>query len=107
MKYLATLLTVLTCTAYAGPPPGGYPKKVPFMLFCHKDEAMLLNAVERTFHEYIFASGEAGDGILYFTRDPDDGSFSIVGTLNNETCVIFNGENLQLFDPPHFSKNKT
>ncbi len=44
-------------------------------------------------------------GVLYFTRDPDDGSFSVVGTLNDETCVIFNGEHLEDFDePPYIEK---
>ena len=89
----------------AGPPPGGYPKQVPFMLFCHKDEALMLKAIERSFNEYIFAAGTTGGGILYFTRDPDDGSFSVVGTLGGETCVIFNGENLEDFDePPYIEK---
>ena len=53
MKYLVTLLMLLTPIAHAGPPPGGYPKQVPFMLFCHKDEALMLKAIERSFNEYI------------------------------------------------------
>ena len=108
MKNIVYLLAGLCLSAavFAAPPPGGYPKQVPFMLFCHKDAALMLKAIERTFHEYIFAAGTAGDGgVLYFTRDPDDGSFSIVGTINNETCVIFNGENLEDFDePPYIEK---
>ena len=108
MKNIVYLLAGLCLSAavFAAPPPGGYPKQVPFMLFCHKDEALMLKAIERTFHEYIFAAGTAGDGgVLYFTRDPDDGSFSIVGTINNETCVIFNGTNLEDFDePPYIEK---
>ena len=102
MKHLITLLMLLTPIVHAAPPPGGYPKQVPFMLFCHKDEGLMLKAIERSFHEYIFAVGEAGGGVLYFTRDPDDGSFSVVGTLGGETCVIFNGENLEEFDEPPY-----
>ena len=100
------LIALSLSVANAGPPPGGYPKQVPFLLFCHKDEGLMLKAIERTFHEYIFAAGMAGDGgVLYFTRDPDDGSFSVVGTINDETCVIFNGENLEDFDePPYIEK---
>ena len=106
MKHLITLLMLLTPIVHAAPPPGGYPKQVPFLLFCHKDEGLMLKAIERTFHEYIFAAGMAGDGgVLYFTRDPDDGSFSVVGTLGGETCVIFNGKNLEDFDePPYIEK---
>ena len=37
--------------------------------------------------------------------DPDSGSFRVVGTLNDETCVIFNGEHLEDFDePPYIRK---
>ena len=107
MKKIIIALGLLFCSAVvAGPPPGGYPKQVPFMLFCHKDEALMFEAIERTFNEYIFAAGMMGNGgVLYFTRDPDDGSFSVVGTLNDETCVIFNGEHLADFDePPYIRK---
>ena len=107
MKKIIIALGFLFCSAVvASPPPGGYPKQVPFMLFCHKDEALMFEAIERTFNEYIFAAGMMGNGgVLYFTRDPDDGSFSVVGTLNDETCVIFNGEHLEDFDePPYIRK---
>ena len=108
MKNIVYLLAGLCLSAavFAGPPPGGYPKQVPFMLFCHKDEALMLKAIERSFNEYIFAAGTAGGGILYFTRDPDDGSFSVGGTLGGETCVIFNGENLEDFDEPPYIENE-
>ena len=107
MKKIIIALGFLFCSAVvASPPPGGYPKQVHFMLFCHKDEALMFEAIERTFNEYIFAAGMMGNGgVLYFTRDPDDGSFSVVGTLNDETCVIFNGEHLEDFDePPYIRK---
>ena len=106
-KFYIYILSIMLSigAAQAGPPPGGYPKQVPVLIFCHKDEALMLKAIERTFHEHIFAAGTTGGGILYFTRDPDDGSFSVVGTMNNETCVIFNGENLEDFDePPYIRK---
>ena len=85
---------------HAGPPAGGYPKQVPFMLFCHKDESLMLRALARSFGEYIFAEGTASDGTLFFLRDPRDGSFSVAGTVGGETCVIFNGENMEIFDEP-------
>ena len=108
MKRIIILaLMMFPFIASSGPPPGGYPKQVPFMIFCHKDEALMLKAIENTFHEYIFAAGMTGDGgVLYFTRDPNDGSFSIVGTYNNETCVIFNGEHLEDFDEPPYIKKE-
>ena len=98
--FLTGLLAGFFMTATAGPPSGGYPKQVPFMLFCHKDQSLMLKALSRSFGEYIFAEGAAADGTLFILHDPRDGSFSVAGTVGGETCVIFNGEKLKIFDEP-------
>lgn len=105
-KFYIYMLSILLPigAAQAGPPPGGYPKQVPFMLFCHPDQSTMLESVQSSFHEYIFGVGDfmEGGGVLFFLRDPDDGSFSIVGTIGGETCIVFNGENFTLSDEPPY-----
>ena len=102
MRHIVSSLVALclSAPAFAGPPSGGYPKHAGFMLYCHKDESLMLRALSRSFGEYIFAEGTAADGTLFLMHDPRDGSFSIAGTVAGETCVIFNGEKLKFFDEP-------
>jgi hypothetical protein len=110
MKRIIILaLMMFPFMASSGPPDGGYPKQVPFMLYCHQDQSKMLYSVQSSFHEYIFGEGDfmEGDGVLFFLRDPDDGSFSIVGTIGQETCVVFNGQNFKELDKPPFIPSET
>ena len=105
---LRRLLAVLLCSvvpfAFGGPPPDGYPKQVPFMLFCHPDETMMISAIQKSFHEYISATADIRDGAmkLFLLEDPDDKSMSIMVTQGGESCLIFSGENIEHFDIPAY-----
>lgn len=105
MKALVLMLSLFFTTALAGPPPGSYPKQVPFILYCHKDEATMLYAVQSSFHEYISLTaeiGKAGDMMLYLLEDPDDKSMSVVVTNDGETCLVFSGDNTEHLDEPDY-----
>ena len=104
-KILLTLLLTFSAVSQAGPHPGSYPKQVPFILYCHKDEATMLYAVQSSFHEYISLTAEiskAGDMMLYLLEDPDDKSMSVVVTNDGETCLVFSGDNTEHFDEPDY-----
>jgi hypothetical protein len=105
MKLLLLILMMISPLAYAGPPPDSYPKQVPFILYCHKDEATMLYAVQSSFHEYISLTaeiGKAGDMMLYLLEDPDDKSMSVVVTNGGETCLVFSGGNTEHLDEPDY-----
>ncbi len=108
MKLLISLfLFAFSCLAIAGPPPNSYQKQVPFLLFCHKDENLIIAAIQKSFSEYIFATGNVANGMMtmFFFGDPEDNSFTIAATMDDETCVIFSGDNLEYFDkPPYMMK---
>ena len=98
-------LALIPFSLQAGPPPGSYPKQVPFILYCHKDEATMLHAVQSSFHEYISLTaeiGKEGDMTLFLLEDPDDKSMSVVVTSDGETCLIFSGDNTEHFDEPDY-----
>ena len=84
------------------PPPGSYPKQVPFVMICHQVEAALLDGVAKSFGEYISVTAEMHDGemIFYLLEDPRDKSMSVVMTYAGETCLVFNGEKMERHDPP-------
>ena len=106
-KILAIVFMLFLIPAFAGPPPDSYQKQVPFLLFCHKDENLIIKAIQKSFGEYIFATGDVANGMMkmFFFKDPDDKSFTIGATMDDETCVIFSGENLEHFDkPPYIMK---
>ena len=102
--FLTGFLAGFFMTAVAGPPPDGYPKQVPFMLFCHPDETMMISAIQKSFHEYISATADIRDGAmkLFLLEDPDDKSMSIMVTQGGESCLIFSGENIEHFDIPAY-----
>ena len=107
MKRFLFLLMLACPLVYAAPPPDSYQKQVPFLLFCHKDENLIVEAIQKSFGEYIFATGDVMDGRMkmFFFKDPDDKSFTIGATMGDETCVIFSGDNLEHFDkPPYIMK---
>ena len=108
MKKLLFLITLFFCVnSFAGPPPDSYQKQVPFLLFCHKDENLIIKAIQKSFGEYIFATGNVANGMMtmFFFGDPEDESFTIAATMDDETCVIFSGDNLEYFDkPPYIMK---
>ena len=108
MKRIIILtLMLFPFLASAGPPPDSYQKQVPFLLFCHKSENLIIGAIQKSFGEYIFATGDVMDGRMkmFFFKDPDDKSFTIGATMGDETCVIFSGDNFEHFDkPPYIMK---
>ena len=103
-RLVAVLLCSVVPFAFGGPPPTGYQKQAPFLLFCDKNEATLLFAVSSSFHEYISATADIRNGEmkLFLLEDADDKSMSIVVTQGGETCLIFSGENIQHFDEPDY-----
>jgi len=107
--FLTGLLAGFFMTAVAGPPDDGRGgvRQTMFSLFCHPSETMMLLALQKSFHEYISATADIGDGAmkLFLLEDPDDRSMSIMVTQGGESCLIFSGENLQHFDaPPYIPK---
>jgi len=106
-KILISLIAFVAMQSYAGPPPDSYQKQVPFLLFCHKSENLIIEAIQKSFGEYIFATGNVANGMMtmFFFGDPEDESFTIAATMDDETCVIFSGDNLEYFDkPPYIMK---
>tara|TARA_R100001530_G_scaffold134631_2_gene109885 strand:- start:717 stop:1064 length:348 start_codon:yes stop_codon:yes gene_type:complete len=104
-RIIIVALMLFPFLASAGPPAGSYPKQVPFILYCHKDESVMLYAVQSSFHEYISATSDIGDEDdmkLFILEDPDDKSMSIIVTNGGETCLVFNGSNTEHFDEPDY-----
>jgi len=106
-RIIILTLMLFPFLASAGPPPDSYQKQVPFLLFCHKNENLIIEAIQKSFGEYIFATGNVANGMMtmFFFGDPEDESFTIAATMDDETCVIFSGDNLEYFDkPPYIMK---
>jgi len=105
MKHLLILLMLFTSTAYAGPPDGGRPLQVPFLLYCHPSETDMVAAVAKSFGEHIAITADVGDHMkLLIFLNEETRTLSIMGTAE-ESCLIFSGKNVEHFErPPYMPK---
>ena len=104
MKHLLILLMLFTSTAYAGPPDGGRPLQVPFLLYCHPSETDMVAAVAKSFGEHIAITADVGTPprmkLLIFLNE-EKKTLSIMGT-SNESCLVFSASNVEHFDKPAY-----
>ena len=104
-KILAIVFMLFLIPAFAGPPDGGRPLQVPFLLYCHPSETDMVAAVAKSFGEHIAITADVGDHMkLIIFLNEEKKTLSIVGTAE-ESCLIFSGKNIEHFErPPYMPK---
>jgi len=106
MKKLLFLITLFFCVnSFAGPPDGGRPLQVPFLLYCHPSENEMVAAIAKSFGEHIAITANVGDHMkLLIFLNEETKTLSIMGTAE-ESCLIFSGKNVEHFErPPYMPK---
>ena len=103
-KFLLSLL-LFPIMAFAGPPDGGRPLQVPFLLYCHPSENDMVAAIAKSFGEHIALTADVGDHMkLLIFLNEETKTLSIMGTAE-ESCLIFSGKNVEHFErPPYMLK---
>ena len=92
--------------SHAGPPPGGQIRMIPFRMYCHPDETLMIAAVMQSFGQHISMTSDVNGGVmtLYIFENPEEKSLSIMATSRQspplESCLIFSGENVEHFIRP-------
>ena len=101
-KFLISLIMLIPMQLSAGPPDGGRPLQVPFLLYCHPSETDMVAAVAKSFGEHIAITADVGDHMkLLIFLNEETKTLSIMGTAE-ESCLIFSGKNVEHFEKPPY-----
>jgi hypothetical protein len=101
-KIFFAILALLPFALQAGPPDGGRPLQVPFLLYCHPSENDMVAAIAKSFGEHIAITADVGDHMkLIIFLNEDTKTISIMGTAE-ESCLIFSGKNVEHFEKPPY-----
>jgi len=60
-RFIILTLMLFPFLASAGPPEGGKPIQVPFMLYCHPSENDMILAIAKSFGEHVAITADVGD----------------------------------------------
>ena len=101
-KFLISLIMLIPMQLSAGPPDGGRPLQVPFLIYCHPSENDMVAAIAKSFGEHIALTADVGDHMkLFIFLNEETRTLSIMGTAD-ESCLIFSGTNVEQFDAPAY-----
>jgi hypothetical protein len=107
-RFIILTLMLFPFLASAGPPEGGKPIQVPFMLYCHPSENDMILAIAKSFGEHVAITADVGDPSrmkLFIFLNEEKKTLSIMGTATsplNESCLVFSAINVEHFDRPAY-----
>ena len=108
----AALVAAFFMPAWAGPPPGGQVRMIPFQTYCHADELLMIKAVMMSFGQHISIVGSTHGGLtIHIFKNPDEETMSIMATSDAqppaESCLIFSLKDVDHFIRPSVMPPRT
>jgi len=105
---LVGLLSIFFISANAGPPPGGRVLQVPFYMYCHPSAAAMIKAVMESFGQHIAITFRPHEKLnIYIMWNKTEGTVSIVGERDTDTCLIISGGGAEWFERPPMMPPRT
>jgi len=103
MKNIVYLLIglALSAAAFAGPPEGAKQLMIPYPSICTPGMTEMMGALTTDYAVHISMTFEESPvtGVVIL-HNPDTKTAAVLHIMEGRTCLVFSGQNLQMFERP-------